>query len=224
MRQGFSTPALLISGTAILLVVLLNLYLVQPRLALLLEAPQPLPSIAQMSSPPPGKQVAETMNLIKKMGAEKQRAKELFIPRQNLRNPFLDPELKEMVLAEEESGIDGDELFLAQVQMVMIGEYLKSALLDGTLVAEGDTYKGFRVERITGEGVYLQRFEETVMLPLGAYATAELSLHGKEREVRPEKQPPAPMKQKAALNELLRRLEPLLDQDAGGAKGKKSKK
>ena len=58
MRQGLLTSALLLAGAAILLVVLLNLYLIQPRLALKLATPEPLPSIEQMPSPPPGKQVA----------------------------------------------------------------------------------------------------------------------------------------------------------------------
>ncbi|MEA3333588.1 MAG: hypothetical protein U9Q58_08325 [Pseudomonadota bacterium] len=217
MRQGFLIPALLILGAAILLVVLLNLYLVQPRLVLKLEAPAPLPGIAQMPSPPPGKQVATTMDLIKKMAAEKRLEKEVFVPRRVLRNPFLDPVIEVVTDVREIDGedgyIEGEELFLAQVQMVMIGEYLKSALLDGTLVAEGDIFKGYRITRITEDGVSLQRFEETVKLPLGAYTTAALSPLSEKKKVRPKSEIPAPAKQKATLKELLRRLEPLLEQD-----------
>ncbi len=219
MRQGLLLPSLLGIGVAVLIVVLVNLYLVQPRLALKLKAPEPLPTIEQMPSPPPGKQVATTMNLIKKMAAAKSREKEVFVPRQVLRNPFLDPALS--VAKKEHKGVGGRENsedsekdFLPRVQMVMIGEYRKSALLDDVLVAEGDLFRGYSVDRITEAGVSLRSSGKTVMLPLGVYATAALRTPADKRAIKNERENPAPVKQKAALDELLRRLEPLLETDA----------
>lgn len=215
MRQGLLLPSLLFIGVAVLIVVLVNLYLVQPRLALKLEAPEPLPTIEQMPSPPPGKQVATTMNLIKKMAAAKSGEKKVFVPRQVLRNPFLDPALSVAKKEYKAVGRENDkEDFLPRVQMVMIGEYQKSALLDDVLVAEGDLFRGYSVVRITEEGVSLRSSGKTVMLPLGVYTTAALRTTAEKRAVKNENENPAPVKQKAALDELLRRLEPLLETNA----------
>ena len=216
MRQGSLTSSLLLVGAALLIVVLVNLYLVQPRLALKLEPPAPLPSIEEMPSPPPGKQVATTLDMIKKMAAAKSGEKEVFVPRPVLRNPFLDSVAlakKEREVAEPGRGLEREENFLPRVQMVMIGEYEKRALLDDALVVEGDLFKGYRIDRITEEGVCLRSSEKTVMLPLGVYTTATLRTPGHKKKTGPEPENPAPVKQKAALDELLRRLEPLLEAD-----------
>ncbi len=217
MRQGLSLPFLMLAGVAIVLLVLVNSYLIRPRLSLKLEAPEPLPSIGRMPSPPPGRQVETTMNLIKKMAAEKSETKEAFVPRQVLRNPFFDSALllekKERETTMRESYEEDTEEFLPQVQMVMIGEYQKSALLDGVLVAEGDMFKGYCIDRITEEGVCLQGLGKTVMLPLGVYTTAALRTPAEKRETAKKSEIPAPVKQKAVLSELLRRLEPLLEQE-----------
>ena len=224
MRQGSLLPSLLFCGGAVIFVVLINLYLVQPRLALQLVAPEPLPSIEQMPSPPPSKQVATTMDLIKKMAADKSQSKEVFVPRQISRNPFLDLAVlkkKEYMVVEPVPDAEAEKAFLPQVQMVMIGEYQKSALLDDVLVAEGDLFKGYRVSRITDTGVSLRSLGKTVMVPLGVYTSAALPQPVKNRAVQAKPENVAPVKQKAILDELLRRLEPLLKTDEKSVKNDK---
>ncbi len=230
MRQGSILPFILFTVVIFTVVVLVNLYLVQPRLALQLESPEPLPSIGQMPSPPPGKQVATTMALIKKMASGKSETQKVFVPRQILRNPFLDSMTsggKKVANSGGEQGAGGEEEFMPLVQMVMIGEYLKSALLDGVLVTEGDLFNGYRIDYISDMGVGLRSSGKTVMVPLGAYTTAALSRPSAKRAVKEDKESKedresiAPVKQKAALSDLLRRLEPLLRTDEKSVKNDK---
>lgn len=221
MPQKSIISFILLIGVVCIVLILVNLYLVQPRLALKLEAPEPLPTIEQMPSPPPGIQVETTMDLIKKMASGKEQMQETFVPRQILRNPFLDSAAlvkKDAPASGAEKGAEGDAEFMPQVQMVMIGEYQKSALLDGVLVTEGEFYNGYRVEQIIEAGVRLRGSGKTLMVPLGVYTSTASSRPVENRDIKKDKKNGAvPVKQKAALGDLLRRLEPLLKTDEKSA-------
>ncbi len=214
MKQGSVTPILLLGGLAVLVLVLLNLYLIQPRLALKLPPLPPLPSIDEMPSPPANKQVATTMALIKKMALEKQLVKSAFVPRELARNPFVDPAAAAKTLQSGDNGFGepavAPENHLPQVQMVMIGECQKTALLDGVLVSEGDQFRKYRIILITETGVTLQGVEKTVTLPLGAYTTADLTAPEAKPKKTADDQAAAPEKQQKAIQKLLRQIEPLL--------------
>ncbi|MBN2809681.1 MAG: hypothetical protein JXR80_09345 [Deltaproteobacteria bacterium] len=215
MRQS---SVLLFFGVVVIGVVLVNLYLVQPRLALHLPVPEPPPTIEQMPSPPPAQQVATTMDLIREMAALKAEVRAPLPVREALRNPFLAAETAARKAPSAGSESADREVFLPQVQMLMIGEQQRSALLDNVLVYEGEFFKGYRITRITEAGVSLLSSGKTVLAPLGVYTTATLSLPEAKKKVKTVSENVAPEKQKAALSELMRRLEPLLTTDKKSVK------
>jgi len=217
MRQSSLFSILLLVGFLLLGLFLLNLYLLQPRMALKLATPVPLPTIEEMPNPPHGEQVATTMSLIKNVASAKRKlpTRRIVHQRQVLRNPFIDSNVvneKEHAKRSVANRERGDKESLPQVQMVMIGEFQNSALLDNALVKEGGTYKDFTILRIIESGVYIKNNDQVIKLPLGVYSTASVSHENDILEEKSKASSQSPStKEKAALSELLHRLQPLLD-------------
>ena len=209
IARGYLTYGLII----ILLIFLLgfaNLYFIQPGLAPQLPEPEKLPSEQTYQAPVDRNIVATTLEKIRTMFPQKELAKE-FEPRRVARNPFLWPEeMLEKQYAKTDSPDakkEGEEIGLPRLNMILIGENRKIALINDKLVFEGTIFNGDTVHSIKEKEVVLKGDSGETRLSLAKYTFAPAK---KEEASLPQKAPSIPA-QNETIESLYEKLKPLLD-------------
>ena len=213
IARGYLTCGLII----ILLIFLLgvaNFYFIQPGLAPQLPEPEKLPLEQTYQAPVDRNIVATTLEKIRTMFPPKELDKE-FEPRRVARNPFLWPEeMLEKQYAKQYATADrpnakkeGEETALPRLNMILIGENRKIALINDKLVFEGTIFNGDMVHSIKEKEVVLKGDSGETRLSLAKYTFAPAA---KEEASLPQKAPSSPA-QNETIESLYEKLKPLLD-------------
>ena len=209
---------LLIFGLALLVLVIgiagANLYLVQP--ALVPELPKAV-IIPPEQTPAPAVDsniVATTLEKMKSMFPQKESEKD-FLPRRVGRNPFLWPgETTEIEKIKRQAFSKGAvsekktaEKKAPRLRMVIIGEKRKVALINDSLLHEGDRFNSDTVHRIKQEEVVLKSATgEEIRVPL----SGPLFPSPDEEAIAPEKKQTQITTQEEVLKDFPKELIPLI--------------
>jgi len=209
IARGYLTCGLII----ILLIVLLgfaNFYFIQPGLEPQLPEPKKLPLKQTCQAPVDKNIVATTLEKIRTMFPKKELDKG-FEPRRVARNPFLWPEeMLEKQYAKADSPNakkEGEETGLPRLNMILIGENRKIALINNKLVFEGTIFNGDMVHSIKEKEVVLKGDSGETRLSLAKYTFAPAE---KEAVSLPQKASSSPA-QNETIESLYEKLKPLLD-------------
>lgn len=209
IARGYLTCGLII----ILLIFLLgfaNFYFIQPGLAPQLPKPKKLPLEQTYQAPVDRNIVATTLEKIRTMFPQKELDKG-FEPRRVARNPFLWPEEmleKQYATADSPNAKkEGEETALPRLNMILIGENRKIALINDKLVFEGTIFNGDMVHSIKKKEVVLKGDSGETRLSLAKYTFAPAA---KEEASLSQKEPSSPA-QNETIESLYEKLKPLLD-------------
>jgi len=227
VRNGNELRLLLTAGTLLLLLAGFNLFWLTPRLTWRLPQPEPLPSLAELPPARPSDRVENTLSLIRKLAAPQagKRSAGPPGPRPGAaeRNPFLDPAAGRGAAGSENATRPdtNSDRPPPRVQMVIIGERHRHALVDNRLVRAGQLLYGQRILKIVRAGVWLKTPDGPRLLPLGSYVATRSAARSRKREeekVKAEKNraPAAGELRRRSIRELLRQLEPILNAPANG--------
>ena len=165
--------------------------------------------------------VASTMEKIKTMFPPKKFQQD-FAPRRIKRNPFFWPgevaaaaakrdALKDQLSAGKATVVK--ETKMPVVQMIIIGESRKIALIDSRFVYEGDRFNGDRVRKIDADSVLLRGDTGETRLYLAEYTFASAG-QDKKQSAPSEKNLVLPGRsQQETVENLFKKLKPLLQQN-----------
>lgn len=208
-----TTRDYLVSGLILIVLVLVlawaNIYYIQPNLTPKLTKPEKLPAEATYTAPIDKNIVATTLEKIKKMFAKKE-SPEGFQPRQVQRNPFFWPDEmvgEKYVKAPSEGKEEGKGKGLPRLNMILIGENRKIALINDRLVFEGTPINGDKVQSIEEKEVILRGDTGETRLSLAEYTIAP----AKEEVAAPPEALPQTPAQEETIESLYEKLKPLLN-------------
>jgi hypothetical protein len=184
-----------------------NFYYIQPSLTPELPKPEKLPPAETYKAPIDRNIVATTLEKIRTMFPKKEFQKG-FEPRRVERNPFFWPEeilgkrYAKVSAEEREDGGRG----LPRLNMILIGENKKIALINDKILFEGSSINGDNVHRIKEKEVVLRGDTGETRLSLSEYSFAPAV---EEELALPETSPKTPA-QEETIESLFEKLKPLL--------------
>lgn len=188
----------------ILLLALANVYYIQPSLTPDLPKPATIPPVETFKAPVDRNIVATSLEKIRTMFPQKEFGKD-FEPRRVERNPFFWPE--EPLGLRYAKAPEVEEKGLPQLNMILIGENRKIALINDRLVFEGSRLNGEKVYQIKEKEVLLRSDIGETRLTLAEFAFEPAR---EEEMVRPPETVSETPAQKEAIESLFEKLKPLL--------------
>jgi len=203
--RDFLILGLILVGLLVLLACA-NFYYIQPSLTPDLPKPATLPPAETYKAPVDRNIVATSLEKIRTMFPEKE-FQDDFEPRQVERNPFFWPE--EALGLRYAEATDVEEEGVLQLNMILIGENRKIALINDRLVFEGTRLNGEKVHQIKEKEVLLRSDTGETSLYLAEFAFAPAP--EEKMAPPPETAPPTPA-QEETIESLFEKLKPLLQQ------------
>jgi len=203
--RDFLTLGLVMVGL-ILLLAFANIYYIQPSLTPNLPRPATLPPAETFKAPVETNIVATSLEKIRTMFPQKEFQKD-FEPRRVERNPFFWPD--EPLGLKYAAAPEPEEKGVLHLNMILIGENRKIALINDRLVFEGTRLNGEQVQQIKEDEVLLRSDTGETRLTLAKFAFAPAP---EKKIAPPPEKPPETPAQKEAIESLFEKLKPLLQQ------------
>ena len=205
--RDFVMLGLVLVGLIVLLA-LANVYYIQPSLTPDLPKPATLPPAETYKAPVDRNIVATSLEKIRTMFPQKKFEKD-FEPRRVERNPFFWPD--EPLGTRYAKAPDAKEKGVLHLNMILIGENRKIALINDKLVFEGTRLNGEKVQEIKEKEVLLRSDTGETRLALAEFAFPAPSRE--EKMAPPPEMAPESPAQKETIESLFEKLKPLLQQE-----------
>ena len=205
--RDFLVLGLVLVGLIVLLACA-NFYYIQPSLTPDLPKPATIPAADTYKAPVDRNIVATSLEKIRTMFPQKEFQTD-FEPRRVERNPFFWPE--EALGLRYAQAPEVEEKGVMHLNMILIGENRKIALINDRLVFEGTRLNGEKVHQIKEKEVLLRSDAGETRLSLAEFAFTTPALEETMAPPSPETAPQTPA-QEETIERLFEKLKPLLEQ------------